>query len=343
MTLTGPATTLILPVVAGVASGTLTMSGATGTPTFSVVAKNAFGTAGAAFTSGTVSMDQVAPTFGSFTVTYPSSHTALDVGESATVNCVVSNATTVSYAGTGLSVTAPSTYGATKTVTHSLTGYTTTTYTITASRAANGASASASTTLQIATVAPTAAISITPTGRLTSSPAGTDYVVRITPNQALLSAPSLDASLGTWQGGGWASVSGYWTRTLRIDDGVARGAGTFSNMALTGPSAIAGTTITAGAAYTVGGFSSRTVTFAAFSRVAALGVNVATPAKMSAAIVGGNTLSLQGDNAVVENGFYPAASDGSYSATGAYVGLSDSAFAGSNTSGTLQVTVAEVA
>ena len=114
-------------------------------------------------------------------------------------------------------------------------------------------------------------------------------------------------------------------------------------MSLPGLSGLTGSTITSGESYTVGGMSSRTLTFAAFSRVTVLGCAVGDQTKTSASIVGGNTLDRYTSAAVVANGYYIANSDGSYNANGAYLGLSDSSLAGANTSGSLQATFAEVA
>lgn len=342
VTITGPASTLTLPVTAGVATGTLSISGATGTQTFSVSAKNSLGTAGAAFTSPTIALDQTYPTFSAVVVTYPNGQQALGVGDTAAINCTISGADAVAYTGTGLTITAPSTYNATKTVGHTLTGYTSPAYLITALRSNNGAVASTAKNVLVATVAPTASISINPIGRLVSSPLGMDYTVRITPSQLLGAAPTLNASAGQWQGA-WVPAGNYWTRNLRIADSTTRGPAIFSGMGLIGPSGIAGSFITSGSTYTVGGFTSRTLTFAAFSRVAAIGATVGQASLLSAQIVGGNILNLQGSNAVTTNGFYPASVDGSYNSTGAYIGLSDTAFAGANTSGTLQIIVAEAA
>lgn len=327
-------------VTAGTASGNVTIGSASGVVNFGASARNAFGTYGSPFTSEMLTLDQTVPSFGALTVTYPNGQGALGVSEAASVACVVNNADTVTYSATGLTV--PAGYAATKTVTNASTGYvvTGTNYTITATRAANNAVASVSGLIKIATTTPTA--SITSPTRLVSSPAGQDSEIRIYPTQTLLSAPSLDAQLGVWQGA-WTNNGAYWSRMLRISDAYARGVATFSNLSLTGLSTINGSTIISGSTYTIGGMSSRTLTFPAFSRVTALGTTVGDQTKTSASIVGGNSLVRYQNNSVVANGYYIANADGSYNPNGAYLGLSDSSLAGANTSGSLQATFAEAA
>lgn len=344
VTLTGPAQPLTLAVVGGVAVGVLVMGTQSGAQTFSVVAKNAFGTEGAAFESAPVQMDQLYPVFGPITVTYPDGQGALDTGETAQVACEITNASEAFYAGAGLVVTDPDLLAGTKTVGHTLIGYATPSLSITATRAANGAVSATAVPLKVATVAPTASISITPVGRLVSSLTGADYLVRITPSQPLASAPVMNAAAGEWRGAGWVAGAGNsWTRTLRVYDTDPRGLHSFFALSMWGLSGRPGSEITSGKDYTIGGFAQRTLVFAAFSRAAALGVQVAQAEKMAAQILGGNVLALQSDNANVRGGFYPANADGSYNATGEYLGLSDTALVGANTTGTLQVLVSEAA
>lgn len=340
---TGAVTGGTFPVTAGVATGTLTVAGTSGAQSVTAKAENSFGTFGPNFVSTTLTLSQVYPTIGSFTAAYPGAQGALGTGEAGTVSSTITNADTVTYTSPDLTITDPSTYAATKDVTNTATGYinSATNYTVVANRAANDATSTAATLVKIATVAPTAAITVVPSGRLTSSPTGVTYDVRITPNQVLASAPSLTASLGSWSGS-WTLSGSYWHRSLVINDGVARGAGSFSSLVCPGLSGLAGNTITGGSSYTVGGFSPRSVTFPAFSRVAPLGVAVADATKVSVT-VGATSLTRHTDAGVYANGFYPANTDGTYNATGTYIGLSDTAFAGANTTGTLVAIVQEVA
>jgi hypothetical protein len=338
-------TTFSFPVTNGVATGNITIGSNSGSQPITVKAQNSLGTFGTVFTSGNLTLDQVHPTIGSFTVTYPSTQTAFGAGQGGTIASTVTNFDTITYSSANFTIGGgTTTYQATKAITEASGTYvySGTNYTITAVKASNNSTTTASTLAKIASVAPTAAITISPTGRLVSSPTGILYTITLTPTQVLPAAPSMNASLGMFQGS-WTPSGNNWTIGLLISDSTAKGTGVFTSLSMTNGANIVGTSITSGSTYTVGGFAVRTLTFAAFSRVSAIGTNVATAANLQAAIVGGNTLTLEPDNGVYSDGFYPANSDGSYNATGAYMGLSDTAFVGSNTSGTLQCTIQETA
>ena len=331
------------PVVAGVATGNIAIGAASGFRSISAKAKNSFGSYGTTLNSGNLLLSQVYPTFSNFIPVYPVGKTALDVGDSADVYCTIANFDSASYSST-VSAT-PGGFATYKTVTNSATVYANsgTNYTVTANRVANNATASFSGLVKVAAIPATASISIggTPT-RLVSSPTGTSYEVRVAPSQELASAPTLAASAGTWVGS-WTFNGTYWYRTLKILDTDPKGAASFSGLAMTGLSLINGTVITSGANFTVGGIASRVITFPAYSRVAPIGTSVSDSAKTSATIVGGNTLTRFTNNSVQLNGYFIANSDGTYNQNGSYLGLSDSALTGANTSGTLQVTFQETA
>lgn len=335
-----------LPVVGGVATGTVTISGASGQQPVVIRAKNELGTYGADHTSAnTVLLNQTYPTISIIGASYPALQGAFNLGEAGAISATVSNFDTISYVSPDLAIDAPTAYAPSKAVTNIRTGYvgSGTNITITANRAANNATSVRQGLARIATVPPKAAISIAGNpNRLISSPTGQDYEVRITPDQMLSATPSLDASLGTWLGA-WALAGSYWKRTLRITDSTPRGTGVFANLTMTGLSSIPGTEITSGQNYTVGGMVTRNITFPAFARVAAIGATVGDATRTSAQVSGGNSLARQANNAVVANGYYIANADGSYNAQGGYLGLSDTAFSGSNTSGSLVVIFGETA
>lgn len=334
-----------LTVSGGVVSGVITIGNGTGNLPIEAQAKNELGTYGDKFTSTTLVLNQQHPEISLLLATYPGLQGALNAGESGTISALVSFFDEVSFSSPDLEIDDPYSAVVPKTVTNTRTGYVGAGYnvSITANRHANNATTVRQGLVRIATVPPKATISIVGSpARLISSPTGQDYEVRISPDQLLSSTPTLDASLGTWVGT-WTLSGSYYKRTLRISDSTPRGVGIFSNLQVTGLSGIVGNEIVAGSSYVVGGMTTRNITFPAFARVAPLGAAVGLPAKTSAQVSGGNTLALQSNNAVVANGYYIANADGSYNAQGEYLGLSDTAFAGSNTTGSLIVVFGESA
>lgn len=328
-------------------SGSMTVSSGTGVQTAVVRARNTLGTFGADFTtSNSITLNQTAPTIGARTIAYPAGQTALKGNESATVTATITNFDTVVYStGATLTVDASTTYAAAKTITRASGTYATANnYTITATKASNGAVTTATAAVVIADAAATAAISITGTpSRLISSAAGQNYVVNVTPSQVLASAPDLTAPSGTWSGS-WTLTGNIWSRTLVIADTDVKGAQTFGPIVLTGKAGVVGSSITAGATYTVGGFAQRTLTVPAFAQIVAIGTNVTTVAKVTARYAGsGDNLVLQASTANVANGFTIVDADGTYNPTGAYLFITDATYAGANTSGTLQVEIGEAA
>lgn len=331
------------------ATGTATISSGTGLLSARAVAENSLGTPGTEFTSiDQVLLNQTYPSISIGAIDYPLGQQALKGSESATVNHTVSDFDTILYTDTGLDVTNPTTYEAAKVVTRLSGGYVNSgnNLTITANRAANDATSVSSTLVVLADTAPQAYISIDGSpARLRSSAAGENYVVRINPDQVLLSAPTLDASIGTWTGSwNYHSGSNSWYRTLVIDDTDAKGAGVFSNLAMTGLALVPGTVITAGDSYTVGGFTSRLITFPAFAQWTDIGTPVADFTKTRARYSGTTSdLDRYTDTAYHFDGFTITDAAGTYDPNGDQLFLSDSAFAGSNSSGTLQVEVEELA
>lgn len=329
-------------------TGTFTVGTASGSQKVTARAHNSLGTFGANFAStNSITLNQTYPTIGARSITYPAGESALKGSETATVSATITNADTVAYSSSAdLSVDTPNVYAASKIVTRVGGNYVvgTNNYTITATKASNGAVSTASSAISIANAPATASISITgnPT-RLISSSAGQSYTVNVTPNQLLNSAPSLDASSGTWSGS-WTLSGSTYSRTLVIKDGDPTGAETFSNLVLTGLANVAGSTITAGANYTVGGFLLRVLTVPAFSQIVAIGTNVTNINKTDSKYAGATAnLTLRSDTSQFQEGYTITDANGTYNPTGGYLFLTDATFAGSNTSGTLQVQIEEVA
>lgn len=324
-------------------TGTITVSGATGTFAARAEATNTFGTTGATFDStNTLVLNQTYPTVNFVSTTYPATQNAVKDSETADVNVTASAFDIISYSSPNFSIPSPTAYAASKTITRTSGDYvnTGTNYSVSATRTANDATTVVNVLVVIQHVAPTASISISGSpARLRSSPSGEDYVVTITANQSLQNIPSLTAGIGTWQGS-WAGTGPY-TRTLRIVDADAKGATTFSGLVLPGLANRDGSTITSGAAYTCGGFTNRTLTYAAFSQFEAIGTSVLDINKTVASYTGSSSLNLRND---LNNAFQAYSISNNvpvYDATGDQLFLNDQAFTGSNTTGTLQADIEE--
>jgi hypothetical protein len=329
-------------------TGTFIVSSLTGALKATVRAKNNLGTYGTPVAStNSITLNQTYPTIGARTVVYPATQSALKGAESATVSATVTNADTVAYSTSAdLTVAGPSVYAASKVVTRISGSYVVSTnnYTITATKASNGAISNATAAITIADAAATAAIAIVGSPvRLISSPAGQSYVVTITPNQVLNTLPTLVASSGTFQGS-WTLANGVYSRTIIITDSDPTGAETFSGLVLTGLANVSGSTITSGASYSVGGFLRRTITFPAFATYAPIGKAVSNINNTDSKYSGTQSnLTLRTTTAQYAAGYTIVDASGNYNPTGSYLLITDAAFAGSNTSGTLQVEIEEVA
>lgn len=327
-------------------TGTVVVSNRTGTFRVRAEAFNTFGTGGGtADTDNTAVLNQTYPVLVPISIQYPIFQSALKDSETALVRVLASAFDVISYSSPHLSITNPTTYADVKIATRTGGDYVNSgvNYFITATRTANGATTSLALLVVIQNVAPTAVISIDGSPpRLRSSPTGEDYTVRITPDQELLGLPTLAASSGTFTGGAW-SGSGPYTRTLQIADSDPKGPQLFSGMVLPGLAGRDGTVITAGENYEVGGFTVRRITFSAFSQFEAIGTQVIDITKTVASYADASTLNLFLDTADHFQGYSITDGFGIYSPTGDHIFINDVAFAGANTSGTLQVDIEELA
>ena len=219
-------------------------------------------------------------------ITYPASQFALKGSESATVAVTESNVDTVSYSSPNseLSITNPTT-GGNKTVSRIAGGYNiaTNNLSVTVDKTSNATTATFSTVVWIANTAPTITVT-TPAARLRSPQ---NHTISINSNQRTQATPTLNASVGTF-GGSWTTANNglTWTRSLAIADSDTKGAANFSGLSITNLAGIEVTAITTGAAYTVGGFVQRTLTFPLWDanqiREVAIGTQVSDVTKLVA-------------------------------------------------------------
>lgn len=329
-------------------TGTFTVSGNSGALGINILLQNALGTNGdPVLSANQITLNQTYPSITNTGISYPAGQTALKGNESAVVSATVANFDSVVYSGSvDLSITDPNTYNVAKTVSRNSGSYVygVDNYTVTATRDANGAVTAQSLAVSIANVAPSADITIqgNPT-RLRSSASGEDYVIVVTATQVLEGAPNLATPEGTWQGS-WTLNGNQWERVLRIVDTDARGPHSFAGLIL--PSiagdSLDGSVINSGAAFTIGGFTARIITFSAFSQYEDMGVNVADISKTEARYVGVTPdLTLRNDTNNVTQSYTITDNAGTYAANGDHLFINDVDFANSNTSGTLQVEIEE--
>lgn len=324
-------------------SGTFSVSNRTGDLPARVIATNLLGTEGDAFTSvDTMDVSQTKPTFGSQGYSYPAGQQAIKDSESVDVSMTITNADTVEYRpDAGLSVASPNTYAGTKTVSRSdeTIGYQvdTNNVEIFARRASNGATATANWRVAVADDVPDAEIIVVGNpDSLRSSANGNDYTIELRADQKLLNAPDALSVSGGSLSGNWNRVSDTrWRTTLTIDDSVARGNHTFNTMTITNLANVEGNTITGGADYLVAGITKRDLNVPALAQFVAIGANVYNTDNVIVSYKGADVLTYYPDKRDVQKGFTIVDENGDLDVNGNHVWISDSAFAGSNTSGTL--------
>lgn len=330
-------------------SGNITIGSGTGAAlTLTVRARDALPTWGANFVStNTKTLNQTGPSIGAISVAYPAGQTALKGSETATVTSnvtVASGTLAVTYTSTdsNVSIDTPTAYASSKTVTRIAGSYVygTNNYRIDATRVENGKTATLSAAVNIVNVAAVATFSYG-AARLISSAAGTNTSVSISSTQNLPSVPtnSITPSSGTMTTA-WSGSGTSFSNNIKVYDTDPKGVQSLSaTAALVGRSGIAVTL--ANASYTVGGFAVRTITVPAFARIVPIGTSVTNISKTVVNYTGSTVLTLHNDVGDYFQGYSVCDVAGTYSATGSYIWLSDAAFAGSNTTGSLQIDVQE--
>lgn len=352
-------------------TGTFTVSGRTGTLALRARARNSLGTPGAnRDSSNTIILDQLIPTITAIAVAYPGSQEAVKGSEEATVTFVLNNTeNSAVVAGALIPVVSGNTSGSQSVVVQGTgTGdqVTGTNFAITANKPSNGSTATVNTLVKVVNTAQVNSLSIVGApARLISSPAGQAYTVYIESTLDLIGdgsgqaafAPTFNTPVGLLSN--ITRVNDRrWQATLTIRDTDTKGATAFDGISTTGLSGIQVTTAT-GTAFVVGGFTERTLIIPLFSntpgseiigRTAALGTAVANPAKLVANLSGTPlTFVSNVDDATLSftvadqpQGFTsPYVQVAQYDPAGAYFYLNDRDQAGSNTTGTMTVTIRE--
>lgn len=297
-------------------------------------------------TDNSVILNNLYPTVSFGTVTYPAGQGAIKDSENATIANSASNYNTIAYSSqtSELSISNPSAFESSKTVTRISGTYNVSTANIrvTATRTANNASTTATGVVKIANSAPTISIT-TPASRLRSGGNnGTtiqSHTITLTASQALYSAPSLNAPEGAW-GAGFTGSGTTWTRPLLVSDNNAKGVFSFNSLSAVNLAGITVTSISAGQTYTIGGFVFRTLTVAEFpNRTAGIGTAVSDTSKLrctnlSKGATGSLNYTYQATTAEAVDRYTITGGDTWYNCDGAN--------ASSNTTGTMKIELEEV-
>ncbi len=312
-----------------------------------IVASNFLGTeSDTPFQTAPAQIDQTYPTIANPTMTYPVGQGAAKDGDTVTVNCAITGADSYQYSTEGgFTVADPTVYAAAKDIvlgTGEAFNFNNQYFTVTATRASNGAVTTKRGEVFVANAAPEATITINNNpAYLRSSEAGNTYTVRISTNQPIEVIPTLTSSAGELANFVRRADNRY-EATIKIKDSDPRGAQSFADLVVTGLTGAVQNTIKAGASFTISGFLVRDLTVPAFAQKVAIGTHAVNPAKINAFYKGADKLTYHADLADHAAGFSLVNEAGEFDANGNYLWISDSAFAGANTSGTLMLTVEEV-
>lgn len=308
---------------------------------------------GSAYSSNTVDLNNTYPSISFGSIVYPVGQGALKNSEQATVNHTVTDFDSIAYSSpiSQLTIANTATYEAAKTVTRAAGDYndSSNNFRVTATRAANAASTTANTIVEIAHVAPS--ITITkPAARLRSGgnqgTSAQNYTITLSSNQKLGQTPTLTAPAGTFTN----TFSGgpkVYTRTFQVHDDDTKGSYTFGGLTAVNKAGLQ-TTIATGQGYVLGGFVFRTLTVAAFpNRSTAIGTNVANTAKLRCSNLskgdsGSLNFTYQSAITDAENRFTIVDNADNFDADGGYWYNCDAANASSNSSGTMQIELEEV-
>ena len=258
----------------------------------------------------TLTVNNLYPTIVSPIVQYPGTQTALDLNQSTTIDSTVSDFDSIEYTDNNtnqLSIADSTSYTQTKSVTATAAVYNigNVNYKIQATRAANDAVSTKTSTINIASVDPELQVSITKGGSSVSKlrSGGTaastqqSYDVTVTSNQRLLLF-DMDAATGygSLSNNNWSSSSNgtTWSNSIVVADTDNKGVVSWDNVQATNIAArqVDENQITSGEQYELAGFVSRSVTYPAGSRTAAIGTHVVQASNVQASETLGGTYTF---------------------------------------------------
>ena len=232
-----------------------------------------------------VAVNNVYPTITFGTITYPTLQSAIKNSETATVANTIINGNTIVYDSptSELTITNPTTIASSKTVTRVSGNYNVSTANLraTVTRTANNATTISSTIVKIANV-PCTLLVTEPFARLRSDVNPINYIITITSDQDLISAPTLLAGAeGIFQNAGFTGSAKVWTRPLQVTNSMKKGTYSWGAISATNLSGLITTVITENNTYTLGGFVSRAVTLQAYQNEVVADIEVSDYSKLT--------------------------------------------------------------
>lgn len=327
--------------------GTVKISEITTDAPFVIIGKNFLGTESETpFTTPNLPIDQQFPIIPQPTYQYPAGQLALKDGEVVAITCNITHATSASYSAfTGFVVDKPTEMAATKQVTlesGEAKSFNNKYYIVTAVKTTNGSQSTASFTIDIANAAPQVNLAIVNNpARLRTDADGVDYKVRVISDQPIHGEPTLTASAGQLVGAWTKKSDTIYERTIRVKDSDPRGQHTFAGLVVTGRANVVTNDILSGDKYTIAGFLLRELVVPALSQKVAIGTFVNDATKVTAYYKDADKLKYVANLNNARASFSVVDADGNFNAKGDHLWISDVAFAGTNTSGTLTLTIEE--
>jgi hypothetical protein len=310
-----------------------------------------FETTSAGATNGAhiVSLNNQHPVISIGSITYPSSQSAIKDSESVIVNHSISSFDTIQYDSptNELGVANHTVFETVKSVSRLSGDYNVSNdnFRVVATRAANDAVSTKTTTVQIAHAIPEISISL-PAARLVSGGnMGTQpqsHVITTLTNQLLLSVPQISAPEGTFQEDSETNPDGLgFTRTLIINDDDNKGSFAFQLIQATNLAGRIVTAFTGSSIYVIGGFVKRTLIIPSFQREVNIGTSVSMAGKLVASDKDEAAMTYTNSFTNVALGFTISGPSSTLNTVGNLFYWNDTQAVNNNTTGLASVTIEE--
>ncbi len=316
-----------------------------------IVGYNSFGTAGDMYTSGTLPLNNLYPTLTYGGVGYPSGQEALKDNELSNFAFSYTNGDAIHFSSTELTITDPATLTSPKSVHRSSGNYRVSgsNLTGTITRNANGASVTKDQLIKIAHTAAVVNFLGTSTRLITGGSDGTSpqqYSYQFNSSQLLIESPTLTAPQGVM-----SAITGsgsHYSFMLTVTDTDPRGVFSWSSFSAKNLAGRITTSYNGNNTYEIGGFVMRTLTVAVLSRTVAFTPTVSNVTKLQVTNLSkgasGSLNTTYKSTKVDEVDRYTIVdSNEDLDPNGNYWYNLDKLNSESNTTGTMQIEIAETA